>query len=544
MARLLRFAILMACFLYAGRVLAAGGTCPSGANYWDASGQQLVTLSSLGVTGCYYIAANGSDSNSGTSESSPWAHLPGMLTCGGNCAAHTPSAGEGYVLRGGDTWGGANLGATWNWGGSATNPIYIGVDPSWSSEGSWARPILSCGGTQCAANGYFLKLSKPYVIVDNLEFTGLQETTTVSPQYLTVCTSNATMENIYMHGWSHQNPTQGGNNSQGFAIGCGTNNAGDTVRYSVIDGSDTTRDMFTAMRLAIPNAYGNYMNYLVSGMTGCGDNWHDNIVENGVISYIGLSHQDAIYQYGPCYSSTVFMYNNVVRNYTFAGSGGAVKFWMSGNNANTATGYAYNNVIYNVLPGNIVDVGGHFAVPYGTWYFFNNTVECGTDSNPGGCLIGDNGNTGGSMTLHLSDNHWITTGSILSCTKTYVCTEANDVLQTVSQAKSQGYSDASAYAFQPTSASGSTVTSIANAAAVSTRQSLCTTIGIIDSRAGAACQSDTSYACTYDTTNHTMRCPARQTVARAAEPNVGAYQFSSVEASTPNPPAGLTVSVQ
>ena len=56
---------------------AAGGPCPNGANYLNSSGS-LATLASLGVTNCYYIASNGSDSNSGATESSPWLHSPGM----------------------------------------------------------------------------------------------------------------------------------------------------------------------------------------------------------------------------------------------------------------------------------------------------------------------------------------------------------------------------------------------------------------------------------------------------------------------------------
>ena len=56
---------------------ASGGSCPSSASYLNSSGS-LVTLSSLGVTSCYYIAANGSDSNNGTTEATPWLHAPGM----------------------------------------------------------------------------------------------------------------------------------------------------------------------------------------------------------------------------------------------------------------------------------------------------------------------------------------------------------------------------------------------------------------------------------------------------------------------------------
>jgi hypothetical protein len=69
MARFFRAAIfaifMMAFFLSAGSAFAAGGACPSGADYYNSNGTTLVTLASLGVTNCYYIAANGSDSNDG-----------------------------------------------------------------------------------------------------------------------------------------------------------------------------------------------------------------------------------------------------------------------------------------------------------------------------------------------------------------------------------------------------------------------------------------------------------------------------------------------
>ncbi|MGB7498226.1 MAG: hypothetical protein WBQ61_17270 [Candidatus Acidiferrum sp.] len=551
MAKLLRLAILVACLLTAGRAFAAGGTCPSGANYLASSEKpQLVTLSSLGVSGCYYIAANGSDANSGTSESSPWAHLPGMSSCTGNCAAHTPAAGEGYILRGGDTWSGVSVGFNWNWAGTASNPIYIGVDKSWPS--GWTRPIWSCDGTTCggANNGVFISIAKPYVILDNIEMTGLHETGSYHPNNVAAGGGNDTIENLYVHGWSHDSTVKG-ELSQVFTLA-----QGDVIRYNLIDGSDTSKDMMFVTHAQTPIAYGNYMSYVQTGLDGCGDNWHDNVMEY-MVSAFTPGHQDGLYQYGPCYASTMFMYNNVVRHTTWSGSGGAVKFWMNGNDGDPAgtVGYAFNNVIYDNVPGNVVDVGGHFGVFYGTWYFFNNTVACGTDSDPGNCILGDNGDkqngqfTGGSMNLYLSDNQWIqASGSILSCTQsTYKCTETGDLLQTVSQAASQGYTDASAFAFQPTTASGSTITAAAKvttAATATARLSLCTTIGLTNAVAGAACQSDTSYACTFDATNHAVVCPARETVARATEPNVGAYQFGSAEASVPNPPEGLAITVQ
>src|ERR1039457_4756325 len=41
----------------------------------------------------YYVAANGSDSNSGTTKTTPWLHAPGMVSCTGTCASANPVPG-------------------------------------------------------------------------------------------------------------------------------------------------------------------------------------------------------------------------------------------------------------------------------------------------------------------------------------------------------------------------------------------------------------------------------------------------------------------
>src|SRR5690242_11147801 len=71
----------------------AQGTCPSGANYKAPTtpvvngALDLVTLSSMGITGCYYVSDAGSGSNNGTSESTPCIYLPGMTNypASGSC---------------------------------------------------------------------------------------------------------------------------------------------------------------------------------------------------------------------------------------------------------------------------------------------------------------------------------------------------------------------------------------------------------------------------------------------------------------------------
>jgi hypothetical protein len=193
---------------------AAGGACPTPAQYVNTANPTgpLVTLASLGVTSCYYIAASGLDSNAGTSEGSPWLHSPDMPNCASSCAAVTPAPGEGFIFRGGDTWfyfGGTpliGLPSGWPTGangygwrvtqsGSPGSPIYWGADQTWSVSGAWTRPVISDGNaifTPSAPNAAVLTstavasctfpqgnldniaLTGPsYWIFDNFEFTGM-----------------------------------------------------------------------------------------------------------------------------------------------------------------------------------------------------------------------------------------------------------------------------------------------------------------------------------------------------------------------------------
>src|SRR6185437_11009831 len=239
------------------------------------------------VTGnnCFFIAANGSDSNAGTSESSPWQHVPGMPNCTANCKSHTPAPGQGVIFRGGDTWHFGNAsaspytGGTWDmyswWGtagsncqyeGSQTSCIYYGVDPNWYSGSSWARPILtgdnptstslvgSCAH-QIPATGQYVNDNvmismAPQSILDNFELTGLcsQDSTVTSGTqdtyiaYLgtgTAGTGMAFIENVYIHGWSATSSAgTGGNNQPCTLIGGGYNGL-QSMDHLVVDGQDS-----------------------------------------------------------------------------------------------------------------------------------------------------------------------------------------------------------------------------------------------------------------------------------------------------------------
>jgi len=224
---LVRAIILMAFLLSARSAFAGGGSCPANSPV-------------AGNNTCYFIAANGADTNSGTSESNPWLHAPGMPNCSNACAAVQSAwgsmgteAGYGLIFRGGDTWHEGNSSPTdgmpytgnqtnsctpnagntcanfdvrWSGGGASTcqyegtttGCFYVGVDKTWYNAAvcgtSWCRPklngdnplstsvVASCQ-YQSGANNILFSLSpfslSTYVYFDSFELLGLcmQDTT-------------------------------------------------------------------------------------------------------------------------------------------------------------------------------------------------------------------------------------------------------------------------------------------------------------------------------------------------------------------------------
>lgn len=284
MARLMCVAVILACFFSARSALAAGGSCPPEANYTSLTNPTgpLVTLASYGITSCYFVAANGADTNNGTSESTPWLHAPMMPSCSSSCATVQNKsggvpAGTGIIFRGGDTWhfGNSSLtasgcsagyeGGTWLWNtgqvpeGTSSHPIYLGVDQSWNCSGSWSRPVLTGDNPLCNAssvgtggctqysgtglNQMYYVTSCPYqngssnnrlidldwvsyYITDNFELTGLCEKSTGQNSHYDDYIDIGSLQgpqwflNDYIHGWSHLSwaDHNGGSNCTGSTV--------------------------------------------------------------------------------------------------------------------------------------------------------------------------------------------------------------------------------------------------------------------------------------------------------------------------------------
>src|SRR5437899_2623631 len=124
----------------------------------------------------YYIDwLNGNDANSGTSQSTPWKHAPGMQ---GFAGAYSHAAGDRFIFRGGVTW--PNEAFCWRIsnGGVSGNPDYYGVDNTFFTGASWTRPIFDGGlapFTACPSGQpqQIISVSGNFAIIVNIDFPGL-----------------------------------------------------------------------------------------------------------------------------------------------------------------------------------------------------------------------------------------------------------------------------------------------------------------------------------------------------------------------------------
>jgi hypothetical protein len=483
----------------------------------------FVGLGSASAATTHYIAAAGSDAANGTSTSTPWAHLPGMPNCTNNCASYSPSAGDRFIFKGGDTWGAASLGIDWEWDGTSGAPIYVGVDPAYFTGASWTRPIFNCQNTSCskATFGNIIWIAGDYVTFDNIEFTGYQQSG--GGNLIGVYGNNDEIEHFYMHGWSR---TAGSGGSNSFAVSnnwSGGGARGTRVHDNVIDGSDSPNKDFMGGVLHGDMVYNNVIRYVYNGMNGLFNDVHGNLVEHNYVSTSG-DHCNMVFVQAVFTGTKLSMYNNVVRN---AGCAGGMTFWMLGNTGcSGCTSYAYNNLIY----GNGMDsdkgisIGSHPSDgTTGTYYIYNNTI----DPEGGSCM--GNGEPSPRSTTHYANNHCINSSTICDGTGTTCSNDGGNLTQTLAQASADSsphldqYTSSETYPFSPIASTNSTVGAATNLTA------LCS------GNLAALC-NDSSYA-NYDTVNHRVVMRAAVTRPATGAWDIGAYQFSTSQVPVPPPPS-------
>jgi hypothetical protein len=500
----------------------------------------LFTASNLLATTYYIDYASGSDSNNGRAKTTAFKNIPGSGACNSTCASTTPRPGDSFILRGGVTWPNAALGINWIWSGNATTSspgcagagcIYIGVDQTWYSGSAWTRPILSGGGSvvNTPPNGVantILRLYANYVIVDNIEFTGLfWNASTRGGTNLELAGgtpgvgTNVTLESIYIHGWSHGTAGSGTTETP-----CGVNgdtsnpnnNVNSILINSVIDGSDTDKQSCSAIFGGPPYIQHNFIQWVTSGAIIDGTvSFDGNTILHVPASFDNSAHTNGV---EVNYSQNMTLSNNLIAH---LGSG-TLGIWLAPDSGYTAT--AFNNVVYDTDTTNVIDL----AAPVdggngGTDNLYNNTVECGPDSNPNAvCAAGINSRV---AAVTLENNHFITNAGNYWGTNGVTPTLITNLLQTSSSASSQGYTSNEVYPFTPTSPSDGTVGAGTNMTSkCSSFPTLC---------------GDAAVGVAYNAANHTVSYPNRPINGRPSSGNwdIGAYLYGSFP--PPGPPSNL-----
>jgi hypothetical protein len=390
----------------------------------------------------YYIDfINGSNSNTGTSTGSAWTHMPGMQGCNASCSAKTPQAGDRFILKGGVTWPSSALGINWQWSGSAGNSIYVGIDKSWYAGGQWTRPVLDGGQTNISNNNVFFTM-RSYVILDNIEFTGLYWSGTPAwwtSNYIALYQyNNFEVKNCYFHGWAH---SSNASDTQACIVGDShipNQNIGGSVHDCVFDGYDGDQASMYGIYGGPPICYKNVFRNMSNGMVLNGAILiHDNLFENIARSFDINAHSNGFESNtdGP----ELLFYNNILRHTdvirTASKSPAGVTLWVAPQKGNTT--YLYNNVIYDATPGNIIVLGDALTNPGGSAQIINNSVKCGPDGNANQPAIRMRTSILGIVVLN---NHFITANStVIEQSGSGTIYKSNLIVQNEISANAQGY---------------------------------------------------------------------------------------------------------
>ncbi len=487
-----------------------------------------------GITSCFFISSgSGVDTNAGTSEASPWAHLPGMVTCTNVCASTTPTAGEGFILKGGDTWANANFPVTWIWSGTSSNRIYIGVDPNWPSS-SWARPVFDAGGTAMSGLNDFIVISRgqSYVTIDNLEMKGMYWTG--NPAYGSTVMINVeastyiTIENSYFHAWTHDTAANGTFDVMKVILGDTTSpfNVGSIIDHCLFDGSPSGTDSGMAV-------------YVMPTVTNSiAQNMSNGFLPNGTSTIAG----DIIGPINPSFDSTdhenclepldtiAYIYNNVIHDCD------AVSILAPGAGS-PGSFYIFNNVFYSSTKFPVpIEIDDYAPASNINAYIYNNTITVGT-SNSGPCVSIVNRGNGAIGTMDARNNFCMSTGSFMATGPgARTLTNANNVTMTPAQASAAGMSTAETFAFQPPNSTCSGQSNCPIGSGIGQDLSSLATGNL------ASLASDTSYGCSV-ATGSVVSCPARSVVSRKAQISwgAGAYDVPAASGGPPPPPPAIVI---
>ena len=248
-------------------------------------------------------------------------------------------------------------------------------------------------------------------------------------------------------------------------------------------------------------------------------------------------------------------YNNIVRHDDPSfGSAGQVHLWFC---PETVPEYWFGNIVYDVANENVWDYAGpsiYTCSGTGGQYMFNNTLVDVTQP----CYV-SNVNHGGKY-LTISNEHLINTPLDGGSTACSGATSPTNTVMSDAIATLQGYTMGSGgtsggsntcandttMPCSPSGQGGSPIGAGANHQAYCTTLASYTSEYAIGIEAANACKYATTDACMYNSSTHTMVCPAQSAIARPTSTawDAGAYQFSGIVTSSPQPPTNVQAVAQ
>ena len=427
----------------------------------------------------YYISySSGSNSNNGTSKSTPWKSHPYMQSaagCAGTLPTYSHTAGDNFIFKQGDSWPNACFDMVIAAGGTSSivQDSYT-YDPTWGVPGGTTGNLgQRVGAYQFTAGGSVINGSDTlnnfiydagsnnYILFNGVEFTGQTWTGSNAVYGANITTSTyITFTNIYAHGWTHSGATA---DTMQVIAGNGTTpfNVGASVLSSLIDGTNSGGSGISNSGAAIVNI-SDVNNTIVKNVT------------RGVLTNIGgLAYNDTIGPVNASFDGTVttacleaysmvsggfslvYFYNNVIHDCTGIG----IMTQAAAANDGREFDYLWDNVIYAGAVGSppvLVQFNSNSTETNGSQVAaWNNTIYAGTSAV---CMETINQGNGNFETLDIENNHCISDVGLITLNITgSTYTPVTNVLMGTATAALQGYTATQQYAYSPTSATSGTV---------------------------------------------------------------------------------------
>ena len=489
----------------------------------------------------YYIDyVAGSDTNDGKSTATPWRAHPFMACRMGGTYTH--AAGDRFIFKGGSVWPAACFEMAIRVGGVSGTPDYYGVDKSWFVGTGWTRPVFNGQHQALNGGGNIVAIgSASNLVIDGVDIRG-HRTFVAANQTGSIrydCPTNVIMKNLWVHDWSvassvSQDNGQGG--VYGSISGCSPSTV--WVEYSELSNAEWTgtgRQSGAALR-------GGNCRYCVIHDASTGilhGTMHDthmyNISNNGNNTFDRSFHTNSLYVdnwegvgVNPG-TKPALIYNNYIHD---VGSGsGAI--YPNPRFSTDTTIYIFNNVVRNTTWLGAVNVDtycyGCSAASVGKVYIWNNTFQVGPNGNgfPAVRVTPSGASRPALNTLVMQNNHSIDDNGLYGGGSVVTLSNSSNLSQTNAQAAAQGYAATQTFAFSPTQSTAGTVGKGVNLS------SKCALL--------ASLCYDTTYGSLVS--GPAVKWPARAVNGRSAGAawDIGAYQLSGATVTPPPAPTGLTV---